>query len=115
MSTLDLIMEGPLDPFSEKMFPILREFLQPDTAILLETTANKILDLLSEKSPNSTDVWAFGEICLELVEQIPYHHPSQLKLAGLLEHLRKSTKIGQIGILKVEVPQAFRDSDVDHY
>ena len=78
MSSLDLKMEGPLDPFSQKMFPILRDFLKLDKA-MMESTANSILDLLPEKSPNSTDVWTFGEICIELVEQIPYHHPAQAR------------------------------------
>ena len=113
--SLDLKLEDSFDDLCKEMLPILRDFLQPDTAVLLETTANKILDLLPDKSPNSNDVWVFGEICIELAEQIPYHHPSQLKLAGLLELLGKSTKIGRICVLEVEVPQAFRDSDVDHY
>ena len=110
MSYLDFQMERPTDAFCEKLFPILRGFFQPHTAMTLESTANSILDLLPEKAPHSTDVRSFGELCIELVEQVPYHHKSQLKLAGLLEYLGKSTKLGQIDTFKVEVPRAFRDS-----
>ena len=100
MSFLDLQMELPTDAFELKLFPILRDYLQSNTAITLESTVNSILDLLPENSPNLTDVWSFGQICIELVEQIPYHHLSQLKLAGLLEYIGKSTKLGQIGVLR---------------
>ncbi len=89
MSSLDLRMGVPTDSFCENIFPILFGFLQPDTAMTLNSTANSILDLLPEKDPNSTDVWSFGELCIELAEQIPFHHSSQLKL-------------GQITTLEVE-------------
>lgn len=107
MSFLDLELERPTDTLSEKLFPILRAFLQSDAAMSLDSTANSILNLLPEKSPNSTDVWTFGELCIDLVEQITYHHPSQLKLVRLFEDLGKSTKLGGIYTFKEEVPQAY--------
>lgn len=110
MSSLDLDIERPTDTYCEKTFPILRDFLQLDAAVTLESTAKSILDLLPEKDPHSDNVGSFGEMCIELAEQIPYHHPSQLKLAALLEHLGKSTKLGQIYTPWVEVPRAFQDS-----
>ena len=115
MSSLDLKMEVPTDTFCERLFPILRGFLQPDTTTTLELTANSILDLLPENHPHSSDVLSFGELCIELVEQIPYHHPSQLKLAGLVEYLGMSTKLGQIMNLKVEMPLGSQHSGIDQH
>ena len=112
MSSLDLKMDVPTASFCENLFPILLGCLQPDTAMTLKSTANSILDLLPEKDPNSTDVWSFGELCIELAEQIPYHHSSQLKLAGLLECLGKSTKLGQITTLEVEASRVSRLSPI---
>jgi len=87
MSSLDLKTEGPTGhTLSDNTFHLLRGFPQPDTALILESTAQSILDLLAEKDPQSTEIWSFGEICIELAEQIPYHHPSQLKLVALLEY-----------------------------
>jgi len=63
----------------------------------LTDTAKSILDLLPEDDLNSTKIWCFGELCIELAEQIPYHPPSQLKFAALLEHLGKSSKLGKTG------------------
>ncbi|KAI9802791.1 MAG: hypothetical protein M1833_001390 [Piccolia ochrophora] len=96
MSSLDLKQDDPIpDGVSDKAFYLLRAFLQLDTASTLESTSQSILALLPEKDPNSTDVWCFGETCIEVAEQIPYHHPAQLKLVGLLEYLGESTKLGQ--------------------
>lgn len=95
-------MEGPTGhTLTDKIFQLLRGFLQPDTNMTLQSTAQSILDLLPEKDPQSTEIWSFGEICIELAEQIPYYHPSQLKLAALLEYLGKSTKLGQTDTSKV--------------
>ncbi|CAF9921354.1 hypothetical protein IMSHALPRED_005160 [Imshaugia aleurites] len=94
MSSLDLKIEGPEGPFGNEIFHLLRRFLQAEKAVTMESTAQSILALLPENGSLSTDVWIFGEICIELAEQIPYHHPSQLKLVGLLEDLGMSRKLG---------------------
>ncbi|TGJ83060.1 hypothetical protein E0Z10_g5705 [Xylaria hypoxylon] len=47
------------------------------------------------EDPSSTKTWEVGELCLELAEQIPYNHPSHVKLARLLEHIGPSVKLGQ--------------------
>ncbi|KAI9860061.1 MAG: hypothetical protein M1813_006409 [Trichoglossum hirsutum] len=83
---------GTSSSSTDKIFIILRDFLQPDAALSLESTAKSILDLLPEEAPLSTEVWSFGELCFELAEQIPYYHPSQIKFARLLEYLGRSTK-----------------------
>ncbi|KAI9837081.1 MAG: hypothetical protein M1819_000730 [Sarea resinae] len=96
MSSLDLKLEDPPGhALTDKTFRLLRDFLQPDTVLTMESTAESILELLPENAPLSTDIWSFGETCIELAEQIPYYHPSQLKLAALFEHLGQSAKLGQ--------------------
>lgn len=105
MSTLDLKIEGLKPPFEHTIFRLLRDYLQPDTTMTLESTARSILALLPDsaphEAPHSYDVYDFGGVCIELSEQIPYHHPSQLKLVGLLELLGQSTKLGQIHFSEV--------------
>ncbi|CAD6574896.1 MAG: hypothetical protein ASARMPRED_006969 [Alectoria sarmentosa] len=109
MSSLDLKIEVPTDILTHETFDILCEYLQPDTALTLASTTQSILDLLPEKAPHSTEVWSFGDTCIEVAEQIPYHHPSQLKLVGLLKYPGKSTKLGQISTSKVmNTSQYFR-------
>lgn len=96
MSSLDLKMEDPPgDPIPDKTFALLRDFVQPDSIMTLDFTAKSLEDLLPSNAPLSTEVWDFGESCIEVAEQIPYYHPSQLKLAGLLEYLGYSPKLGQ--------------------
>lgn len=110
MSSLDLKMVVPTSDIMHKVFKILRVFLQPNTVVTQQSAANSILDLLPDKAPESTEVWEFGELCIELAEQIPYHHPSQLKLVGLLHYLGMSTKFGSMQTYKVELPRPLRDS-----
>jgi len=76
-----------------KVFQILQEFLQPDTKTSLEAAAQSILALLPENAPLSNEVSGAGEVCLELVDQIPYHGPSQIKLARLVGELSRSAKL----------------------
>jgi hypothetical protein len=85
----------------DKVFIILRDFLQPDSTLSVESATQSILDLLPENAPLSDEIWSFGEVCFELAEQIPYYHPSQLKFARLLEYIGRSTKVNQRGTSKV--------------
>ena len=102
MYSLELKMEEPSgDPSLDKTFALLRDFLQPESILTLEFTARSIEDLLPEKAPLSTEIWIFGETCVDIAEQIPYHHPSHLKLAALLEYLANSPKLGQVHTSKV--------------
>jgi len=95
---LDLRMETfPGDVVSEKTSTLLRRYLQPDSTLKLTDTAKSILDPLPEDDLKLTKIWCFGELCIKIAEQIPYHHPSQLKFAALLEHLGKSSKLGMTG------------------
>ncbi|KAI9749597.1 MAG: 1,3-beta-glucanosyltransferase gas1 [Chaenotheca gracillima] len=94
MAALDLTMEDVEDDiFTEKSFNLLHDFLQPTTTLTLESTADSILEVLSSCDPEGLEVWDFGETCIMLAEQIPYHHPSQLKLVRLLEYLGKPNSL----------------------
>ena len=82
------------DVVTETTFNLLRDFLQPNSTLTLDITAPKLLELLpSQKAVGSTDLMAFNNICITFAEQIPYHHPSQHKLAALMEYLAGSMKL----------------------
>ncbi|EFX01112.1 hypothetical protein CMQ_6054 [Grosmannia clavigera kw1407] len=51
-----------------------------------------ILELIPTDASEYGEVCGFGQICVELAEQIPYYHPSQLKLVKLLQELGQSSK-----------------------
>ena len=91
---LNLYFEGMI--IAEPTFQVLGEFLQPGTTLTEKSAAQKVLAILPDNSPNSDEVWSFGRTCMEVAEQIPYHHQSQLKLVGLLERLGWSTKLGNV-------------------
>ena len=100
MSSLDLRLEDsenyPIQ--AKRLFSILYEYLQLKTTktTTLQSTAASILTILPKKDPDSTEVWFFGELCIELAEQIPYYHPLQLKLIELLEYLKLSPQLCRI-------------------
>ncbi|GIJ91228.1 hypothetical protein Asppvi_010193 [Aspergillus pseudoviridinutans] len=83
---------GTTDYSQEKVFQILNDYFHPDTKTPLDSAVHSILALLPEKEPLSTEVWDVGVVVLQLAEQIPYHHPSQIKLARLMEELTRSPK-----------------------
>ena len=126
MSSLDLKIEEPTGDLEIQIFHILRDFLQPSTAMTLESGGRLILALLPEEEPLSGAVWSFGEVCIEMAEQIPYYHPSQIKLVGLLEYLQWSTKFGATHFSKVcawsililqiaDVPDNSQETDTRNY
>lgn len=81
---------------AHKLCAILLGYFDPKNPTSLHSTAVSILGVLPKNKPESTEVWMFGELCIELAEQIPYHHPFQLKLVGLLEYLQLSPHLGRI-------------------
>jgi hypothetical protein len=86
------VRAGGTDYSDAKVATILRDFLQPDTKITLKEAAISLLALIPANASGYGEVCSFGEICVELAEQIPYHHPSQQKLAQLLRYLSGSPK-----------------------
>ncbi|KAK2768831.1 hypothetical protein FQN54_000691 [Arachnomyces sp. PD_36] len=77
---------------NSRVFLILRDFLQPRSSKSLDETVKSILNLLPENAPESDEVWCVGQVILELADQIPYYHPSQVKLARVMEQLCRSKK-----------------------
>lgn len=81
------------DPkIADAMFSILKDFLQPDSKKILQETANSITSYLPGE-PKDDENREFAEVCFDIVEQIPYHHPSMLKLVRLMEELGKLLKL----------------------
>ncbi|KAI0418391.1 hypothetical protein F5X98DRAFT_337912 [Xylaria grammica] len=78
----------------QHIFLILRAFLQSEPSVSFHSAASALINMLPE-DPSSTETWEVGELFLELAEQIPYNHPSHVKLARLLEHIGPSVKLGQ--------------------
>lgn len=89
-----------------KVAAILRDFLQPDTKQSLHEAAVSLLALIPDNAAEHAEVCSFGGICVELAEHIPYHHPSQLKLAQLLRYLSMSPKFMYKYPLAVSVPNS---------
>ncbi len=96
MSALSLRIEDPDDPLANKTHRILQDFLQPSSRLTIKDTAHSILVLLPKNASGSTEIWSFGETCIEIAEQVPYYHPSQMKLAAIFEELGKSSKFGSL-------------------
>ena len=75
-------------------FKHLRDFLQPDTDKALWDTIDSILEIIPE-APLSSEVLIAGQISLEIAEQIPWDHPSQMRLAQVMQALATSPKISE--------------------
>lgn len=84
---------GTTDYSDTKVFNLLKDFFQPDTQNTLQGTVEVILKLLPDDAPMSNEVAGVADVCLEMAEQIPYHHPSQIKLARVVEELSRSSKV----------------------
>lgn len=85
-------MAGGTEYSEARVAAILRDFLQPDTKLSLKDAAEALLVLIPTDASDYAEVFSFGEICVELAEQIPYRHPSQLKLTQLLHYVSRSPK-----------------------
>lgn len=68
-------------PTDWEVFLILQEFFQPNSKISPEEAVDRIIAIFPD---GYSDLRSINDVCLELAEQIPYHHPSQLKLVRLL-------------------------------
>lgn len=68
-------------PGDYKVFLILRDFLQPGSTITLRDAVDRIIEVFPD---GYSSLRSINTVCLELAEQIPYHHVSHLKLARLL-------------------------------
>ena len=97
MSSLKFEMEDITESkLTEKTFHLLSDFLQPDSALKLNSIAQTIMTLLPERAVGSSELRSFNLLIFEFGEQIPYYHPSQHKLAALMERLGESPKLTHI-------------------
>lgn len=85
-----------------KFANLLRDYVQPGDKRSVEDIANEILAILPANGQHSTEMSAFAQLCVEIAVQIPYHHPSQMKLAYLLQYLARSPKFVSKSTLPVQ-------------
>jgi hypothetical protein len=78
-------------------------FLQPESAINLQTAATSILDLIeaSEKAGRARQQINFARLCYEIAKNIPWNHASMLRLAWLVEKLGCSDRFTRFGNIEV--------------
>ena len=68
---------------SRRVFRILRKVLQPESTITAEDAAGALASLLppiASTSDGSDELSSIMEVFLEIAWQIPYNHPSMIKL-----------------------------------
>jgi hypothetical protein len=78
-----------------KAFGILTRYLEPGSDLSDEQAAELLYDILpsadNEKLSSQPDM--LGCVLLDVAKQIPYHHPSQIRLLNLFKHLGKTDKM----------------------
>lgn len=77
----DLDIPEGYDAIDYKLFLVICDFLQPDSIISPIDAAERAIGVFPYKYP---DLRQLISVCFAIAEQIPYHHPSHLKLVGLL-------------------------------
>lgn len=91
---LNLHLEEPGDDhLCDQIIDILRKALQPDATMSLEVAVEQIVALLPRGHPYSHEVGQFVETCYEAAEQIPYNHPSMIKLVTIIDSCLNSSKL----------------------
>ncbi len=98
MSSLNLKhshSQGDNPATSTLIFHLLHDFIQPKSSFYMEEVAVRIEQLLPDTAaaPFSFEEDILTATMLEIAAQIPYHHPSQLKLPRLLAQLADSPKV----------------------
>ncbi|TVY84807.1 hypothetical protein LSUE1_G000835 [Lachnellula suecica] len=84
------------------VFRVLREFLQPDSDITLSDAVSRVLEIFLD---GYMDLRPINTVCIELAEQIPYSHPSHMKLARLLHAIGKNRQRAVKSGIK-DIPEA---------
>lgn len=80
------------DPLGDQLFDILRDALQPDSRLSLESLVQHITELLPEGKPYSTEVGLSLETCYE----IPYSHATMVKIVTVIELVLNSTRFPKV-------------------
>lgn len=97
------VWTGKRECTETKVAGILRDFLQSDSKMSLKKAAESLLVLIPANAPAHAEVFFFGEIVVELAEQIPYDHPPHLKFAQFLRFISRSPKFASKYYLLVRV------------
>ena len=73
--------------FDSEVCSILRRFLQPSRTKSVQQTVKSIIKLLPDDASASNELMSINPVILNLADQIPYHHPSHIKLARVVEEI----------------------------
>jgi hypothetical protein len=88
-----------------KAFEVLQRYLEPDRNLSVEQATALIHDMLpteTEKIHLAGQPGMFATLVLEVAQQIPYPHPSQVRLVRLLQRLAISSKLNQLTTFEVK-------------
>ena len=92
LTVAELSEDSEQQAVDQRAFLVLRDYLQPDSEAALSAASASILNMLPEEDPKELSILSLSELCIELAEQIPYSHPSQMKLVRLLQQVAQSPK-----------------------
>lgn len=98
---------------NKRAFRILNKTLQPESSVSAEDAAGALASLLPPApGPDSSDeLSSIMEVFLEIAWQIPYNHPSMIKLVRIILCLldtNRSSRISseQVGITSLPIPES---------
>lgn len=77
----DLTTPKGYDRYEYSVFIVVEKFLQPHSNISIEEAADSVIEIFPA---GHSDLTPINSVCLDLAEQIPYTHPSLVKLSRLL-------------------------------
>ncbi|KFY63057.1 hypothetical protein V496_04219 [Pseudogymnoascus sp. VKM F-4515 (FW-2607)] len=81
MPLYDVFVPEGYNPIDYSIFLVLRDFLQPDSSVSSVDVAERVVNVFPYKY---ADLRQLISVFFEIAEQIPYHHPSHLKLVKLM-------------------------------
>lgn len=92
---LDAFKDSTTNLWDRKPFEVLQRYLQPDGDLSLSETSRLILAMQPDQplKKGQFSIWNnIGYHVLAVSRQIPYNHPSQIKLALLMKRLASAKK-----------------------
>jgi hypothetical protein len=111
MSSLNLHFEddglsdaGPGRYSDKKTFDVYQRYLQPDGNLSIVQAATMIVKMLPGPTGNyhrGGELGMFAFFTCDVAQQIPYQHPSQLKLVRLIQYLGNAIKLNAVESVQV--------------
>lgn len=80
-------------PNDYRVFLILNDYLQPEHADTVADSVGKLLDSFPDRD---VDLRAINNVACELAEQIPWDHPSQMKLVQFIAALGADSRRAEL-------------------